>query len=231
MFETSFLLSKCHSMLEFLQCGVIECVPNAKSRDQLGRSTEVDLFAYFKSTYGDEDTLSFQVVRPSAIFCLDRSFYAISNSFCEFVTYLFLIFISILKGETGTCVDKMPSDRLSPILTKLILLDLSCNSTYFLLQARQNFIRSMAAYSVLSFLLQIKDRHNGNIMINNQGFIIHIGTRRFYCQKVLYRSDALSSSYVIQDSTLPVLILAFLAFNCSLGTCPIINYQFSFQYT
>lgn len=43
-------------------CGVIECVPNAKSRDQLGRQTEVDLFAYFKSTYGDEGSLSFQEV-------------------------------------------------------------------------------------------------------------------------------------------------------------------------
>ncbi|EIW84881.1 hypothetical protein CONPUDRAFT_117099 [Coniophora puteana RWD-64-598 SS2] len=82
-------------------CGVIDVVPNATSRDEMGRAKVNDLLDFFVSKYGGQETVAFQ-------------------------------------------------------------------------RARLNFIQSMAAYSVACYILQIKDRHNGNIMIDGEGHIVHI---------------------------------------------------------
>ncbi|KAJ7940268.1 hypothetical protein B0H13DRAFT_2299305 [Mycena leptocephala] len=82
-------------------CGVIDVVPNATSRDEMGRAKVNDLLDFFVAKYGGQDTVAFQ-------------------------------------------------------------------------RARLNFIQSMAAYSVACYILQIKDRHNGNIMIDGEG---HIGVK------------------------------------------------------
>lgn len=81
--------------------GIIECIPNCKSRDEIGKEGTESLYTYFLEKFGPENSEEF-------------------------------------------------------------------------LKAKNNFISSMAGYAVASYILQIKDRHNGNILIDEFGHIVHI---------------------------------------------------------
>ncbi|XP_042500732.1 phosphatidylinositol 4-kinase alpha 1-like [Macadamia integrifolia] len=81
--------------------GIIEVVPNSRSRSQMGETTDGGLYEIFQQDYGPVGSASFEA-------------------------------------------------------------------------ARDNFIISSAGYAVASLLLQPKDRHNGNLLFDNEGRLVHI---------------------------------------------------------
>ena len=144
-----------------LQCGVIEVVPDSKSRDQIGKQTQASLREYFHSVYGSEDSIPYQEVHTYMYYNIVFDVYSTCTSCClyDLACFFLLPSPSLIKAWHCTLYKLM--------CVRIIVLSLC--------QARANFVRSMAAYSLVSYLLQIKDRHNGNIMVDKHGHIIHIG--------------------------------------------------------
>jgi len=59
-------------------------------------------------------------------------------------------------------------------LLKYFLQEFGANNSEEFLTAQRNFVQSCAAYCVVSYLIQVKDRHNGNILLDGEGRLIHI---------------------------------------------------------
>jgi len=59
-------------------------------------------------------------------------------------------------------------------LLNYFLQEFGANNSEEFLTAQRNFVQSCAAYCVVSYLIQVKDRHNGNILLDGEGRLIHI---------------------------------------------------------
>lgn len=41
-------------------------------------------------------------------------------------------------------------------------------------EAKKNFVESLAGYSLFNYVFNVKDRHNGNILLDRKGHLVHI---------------------------------------------------------
>lgn len=84
----------------------------------------------------------------------------------------------IITSRTSGLIEFIPDSISIDGLKKKTGSDLNTFYRNFFLhhfkEVQKNFAESLAAYSLVTYLLNIKDRHNGNIMIDIQGRIIHI---------------------------------------------------------
>lgn len=80
----------------------------------------------------------------------------------------------------------------------------------------------MAAYSVFCYVLHVKDRHNGNILLCHDGAIAHVDFGIMlnvrYAKDVLELKIKLSSEFV-QVTSLPACVRAYEEYAFVLGVC------------
>ncbi|XP_061839000.1 phosphatidylinositol 4-kinase beta isoform X1 [Nerophis lumbriciformis] len=89
--------------------------------------------------------------------------------------------ILVLSSDSGMIEPVMNAVSLHQVkkqsqlsLLEYFLQEHGAPTTEAFLSAQKNFVQSCAGYSLICYLLQVKDRHNGNILMDAQGHIIHI---------------------------------------------------------
>ncbi|KAG4304892.1 hypothetical protein PORY_001567 [Pneumocystis oryctolagi] len=118
------------------------------------------------------------------------------NLISDIILYAYILFrmrVLITGNDSGIIETIINSTSVHTIKKNLIEQSLSENSKnkmltlkdYFLKvygdvhspeykAAQDCFMRSLAAYSLICYIFQLKDRHNGNILLDTEGHLIHI---------------------------------------------------------
>ncbi|KAF8529176.1 hypothetical protein BU17DRAFT_73353 [Hysterangium stoloniferum] len=154
---------------------VVDSDPNSVLEGELlGKTMEIDIWQQAIFKVGDDcrqDVLALQII---AMF---------KNVFSSIGLTLYLFPYRVTATGPGCgVIDVVPDSTSRDEMGRAKINDLlafftskyGAQDSVAFQRARLNFIQSMSAYSVACYILQIKDRHNGNIMIDGNGHIVHI---------------------------------------------------------
>ena len=80
---------------------------------------------------------------------------------------------SIKKGLTTTYVDEQGRTKTKyGTLRDHLIAKFGAENSPAYAKAQLNFIKSLAGYSMATYILSLKDRHNGNILVDEDGHIV-----------------------------------------------------------
>lgn len=162
-----------------------------KRNSVLKNKTESDYHEKMKQARRDSPYASFTSYRTRAFIVKSGDDMRQESLLIHFMSVLRDIFIKekiniflmdldfILLSKSSAMIEYIP-DSNSVSGLKKIYNDKNLLSIYKVMfsnnfhEAQKNFVESLAGYSLFSYLLQIKDRHNSNLLIDSVGHLIHI---------------------------------------------------------
>ena len=71
-------------------------------------------------------------------------------------------------------VDSVKRTSKVSTLVKFFRLTFGAERSRAFKSSRKAFVESLAGYSLFCYLIQVKDRHNGNILLDSSGHLVHI---------------------------------------------------------
>jgi len=74
-------------------------------------------------------------------------------------------------GSTTSSPSTSPA--VLPTLKQYFELQFGESYSFFYAKAVKNFVKSLVGYSLLTYVVQVKDRHNANILFDEEGHVVH----------------------------------------------------------